>query len=128
MALREMAVRYRFDTIEQGELSNGAIHDTWHDPRVASLFIEEVEVVGIEYHRDKLINWLVERPSSHTVISVVGIGGVGKTTLVKKVCDNENVVEHFDCSVWITVSIIQLGRAIKGHDKAVLQGKEGVCS
>lgn len=35
---------------------------------------------------------------------MVGIGGVGKTTLVKKVHDNEKVVEHFDCSPWIIVS------------------------
>ncbi|KAM4102957.1 hypothetical protein ACJW30_06G042300 [Castanea mollissima] len=92
-ALREMAIRYHFNTIEQGELSNGA-----------SLFIEEVEVAGIEYHRDKLINWLVEGPSSHILISVVGISGVSKTTLVKKVHDNEKVVEYFDCSAWITMS------------------------
>ncbi|KAM3696462.1 hypothetical protein ACJW31_06G040500 [Castanea mollissima] len=73
--------------------------ETW-----ASLFIEEVEVTGIEYHRDKLINWLVEGPSSHILISVVGISGVGKTTLVKKVHDNEKVVEYFDCSAWVTMS------------------------
>ena len=49
-----------------------------------SLFTEEAEVVGIESHRDKLINWLVEGSSNRMVCSVVGIGGLGKTTLVKK--------------------------------------------
>ena len=49
---------------------------------MASLFIEEVEVVGIESHRDKLINWLIEVPSNRMVFSVVGLGGLGKTTLV----------------------------------------------
>ncbi|KAL0000471.1 hypothetical protein SO802_014252 [Lithocarpus litseifolius] len=101
---REMAVKYRFNTIEQGGLSNNARSVTWYNPRVASLFIEEAEVVGIESHRDKLINWLVEEPSNRTMISVIGIGGVGKTTLVKKVYDNKKVVAHFNCRAWITVS------------------------
>ncbi|KAK4575633.1 hypothetical protein RGQ29_026552 [Quercus rubra] len=101
---KEMAVNYRFNTIEQGGLSNNARSVTWYDPRVASLFIEEAEVVGIESHRDKLINWLVEGPSNRTMISVVGIGGVGKTTLVKKVYENKKVVAHFNCHAWITVS------------------------
>ncbi len=61
--------------------------------------------MGIGSHRDKLINWLIEGPSNHTeVFSIIGIGGLGKTTLVKKVYDNEKVVAHFDCRAWITVS------------------------
>ncbi|KAM3743906.1 hypothetical protein ACB098_06G011400 [Castanea mollissima] len=101
---REMAVSYHFNTIEQGGPSNNARSVTWHDPRMAALLIEEAEVVGIESHRDKLINWLVEGPLNRMVISTVGIGGVGKTTLVKKVYENDEVATHFDCHAWITVS------------------------
>ncbi|KAM4092092.1 hypothetical protein ACB094_06G011100 [Castanea mollissima] len=101
---REMAVSYHFNTIEQGGPSNNARSVTWHDPRMAALLIEEAEVVGIESHRDKLINWLVEGPLNRMVISTVGIGGVGKTTLVKKVYENDEVATHFDCRAWITVS------------------------
>ena len=35
---------------------------------------------------------------------MVDIGGLGKTTLVKKVKDNEHVTPYFDCRAWITVS------------------------
>ena len=71
---------------------------------MAAFLIEEAEVVGIESHRDKLINWLVERPLNCMVISTIGIGGVGKTTLVKKVYENDKVAKQFDCRAWITVS------------------------
>jgi disease resistance protein RPM1 len=71
---------------------------------VGSLFIEEDEVVGIESTRDELVSWLVGEVSKHSVISVVGMGGIGKTTLTKKVYENESVKGHFDCRVWITVS------------------------
>ena len=71
---------------------------------MASLFIKESEVVGIESHREKLINWLIEGPSNRSVFSVVSIGGLAKTTLVNKVYDNDKVIAHFDCHAWINVS------------------------
>ena len=102
--IRRSGERYGFNAIEQGSSSSDVVSDTWNDPRIASLFIEEAEVVGIESHKDILINWLIEGPSNRMVFSVVGIGGLGKTTLVKKVYDNNKVVPHFDCRAWITVS------------------------
>ena len=71
---------------------------------MASLFIEEAEVVGIESHRDKFINRLIEGPSNCMVFSVVGISGLGKATLVKKVYNNDKLTIHFDCRAWIIVS------------------------
>ncbi|KAI5346940.1 hypothetical protein L3X38_014819 [Prunus dulcis] len=98
--------RYGFNSSEQGQ-GRREMTVPWHDPRVASLFIEEAEVVGVESARDELINWLVEGASKHErreVISVLGMGGLGKTTLAKKVYDNQKVMAHFDCCAWITVS------------------------
>uniref|UniRef100_A0A2N9HYD9 Rx N-terminal domain-containing protein n=1 Tax=Fagus sylvatica TaxID=28930 RepID=A0A2N9HYD9_FAGSY len=100
---REMAVSYyHFNTIQQAGPSSVTRTVTWHDPRVASLSIEEAEVVGIESPKAELIKRLLEVPSERMVISVVGIGGLGKTTLVKKVYDDEKA--HFGCHAWITVS------------------------
>ncbi|XP_059436414.1 disease resistance protein RPM1-like [Corylus avellana] len=101
--IKERSERYGFRFIEQGSCSSES-NVTWHDPRVGSLFIEEDEVVGIEATRDELVSWLVGEASKRSVMSVVGMGGIGKTTLAKKVYENEFVKGHFNCHVWITVS------------------------
>ncbi|TQD97411.1 hypothetical protein C1H46_016990 [Malus baccata] len=96
--------RYGFKSFYQQGQSSGEKTLPWNDPRVASLFIEESEIVGIESARDELTRLLVEGAPRREVISVVGMGGLGKTTLAKKVYDQKKVMAHFDCYAWITVS------------------------
>ncbi|RWR84920.1 disease resistance protein RPM1-like protein [Cinnamomum micranthum f. kanehirae] len=63
-------------------------------------------IVGIEKNKNFLIQRLTDengRPES-VVLCVVGMGGLGKTTLVTKAYNSPNVKNHFDCHAWITVS------------------------
>ncbi|XP_061962913.1 disease resistance protein RPM1-like [Populus nigra] len=77
-----------------------------HTPRVARQgnIVEEANIVGIEKPKKHLIAWLVRGRSEREVISVVGMGGLGKTTLVRKVYHDADVKKHFQFRVWITLS------------------------
>ncbi|KAM1054456.1 hypothetical protein ACFX2I_001800 [Malus domestica] len=102
--IKERSERYGFKSLDQQGQSSGEKTLPWNDPRVASLFIGDAEIVGIESARDELTGLLVEGAPRREVISVVGMGGLGKTTLAKKVYDQPKVMAHFDCYAWITVS------------------------
>jgi disease resistance protein RPM1 len=122
--IKERRERYGFSSSDQGS-SSRATNVTWHDPRVGSLFIEEDEVVGIESTRDELVSWVVGGVSKCSVISVVGMGGIGKTTLTKKVYENESVNRRFDCRVWITVSqSYNMSKILMSMTKQIYQAKE----
>ncbi|RZB51278.1 Disease resistance protein RPM1 [Glycine soja] len=82
--------------------SRGNQDVTWQKLRMDPLFIEEDDVVGLDGPRDTLKNWLTKGREKRTVISVVGIPGVGKTTLAKQVYDQ--VRNNFECHALITVS------------------------
>ena len=69
----------------------------------SSLFFKEDKLVGIEKKRQVLMRWLMEGVDQ-TVISIVGMGGSGKTTLVANTYNNDDVKKHFDCCAWITIS------------------------
>ena len=108
------------------ESSSSTATAPWHDQRVTSLFVDETEIVGIDPQRNELITQLVEEGNpKRTVISVVGMGGLGKTTLTKKVYDNWRVVGHFDCHAWITVSqSFKMEELIRNMTKKFYQGKK----
>ncbi|KAK1320177.1 Disease resistance protein RPM1 [Acorus calamus] len=66
-------------------------------------FIEDKDVVGMEKYKELLVGWLTDEESQRTVISVWGMGGLGKTTLVTNVYNKQKAV-HFDCYAWVSVS------------------------
>ncbi|KAI8533786.1 hypothetical protein RHMOL_Rhmol10G0036000 [Rhododendron molle] len=92
-----------YDTIEQGSSSTHS-GIAWYDCRSDALLLQEADLVGIDKPKSQLIKWLVDEDPLLKVISVAGMGGLGKTTLAKKVYDDETVKRRFQTHVWITVS------------------------
>nr|QDX18335.1 putative disease resistance protein 1-1 [Populus ussuriensis] len=84
--------------------TSGATVEKWHDPRLAALYLDEADIVGIENPKHLLVSWLEEGEEKLSSISVVGMGGLGKTTLVKKVYDSHRIRRSFDTHSWVTVS------------------------
>ncbi|KAF2297015.1 hypothetical protein GH714_014699 [Hevea brasiliensis] len=72
--------------------------------RDSALFTEEDDVAGFEEESWLLKTLLMGKEKDQTLISVVGMGGSGKTTLVAKAYKDETVKSSFDCYAWITVS------------------------
>ncbi|XP_037463439.1 disease resistance protein RGA5-like [Triticum dicoccoides] len=76
------------------------------DPRLQAVYKDVMELVGIEGIRDELIQKLLgeDEMSSKQLktLSIVGFGGLGKTTLTKAVYDK--IIVQFDCGVFVPVS------------------------
>ncbi|CAL8990045.1 unnamed protein product [Prunus brigantina] len=65
----------------------------------------ERDVVGLEYNVEELVMHLVKDENRHRVVSIWGIGGLGKTTtLARQVYHHKNVRQHFHSFAWVCVS------------------------
>ncbi|TYI68749.1 hypothetical protein E1A91_D08G109800v1 [Gossypium mustelinum] len=73
-----------------------------------SLIGDPFHVVGRGYDVSKIINLLIksstQQPQIISVISIVGMAGLGKTTLAKLVCNSEPIQHHFGKIMWVCVS------------------------
>ncbi|KAF3635373.1 putative phospholipase A(1) DAD1, chloroplastic-like [Capsicum annuum] len=60
-------------------------------------------IVSFEEETEWIIRKLTSGPSEVDVIFIVGMPGLGKTTLAYKVYTDKSVVDHFDIHAWCTV-------------------------
>ncbi|KAL3738633.1 hypothetical protein ACJRO7_020071 [Eucalyptus globulus] len=96
-------LRHKFSRAQQNPSSTGA-DNTWQDHRGNALLVDETDLVGIEQPKNELVRRLLEGALGREVISIVGMGGLGKTTLVKQVYEDPAVKKHFTAYAWITLS------------------------
>ncbi|GAB2298331.1 hypothetical protein Dimus_032400 [Dionaea muscipula] len=67
----------------------------------------DAEVIGREEDREAIVKMLMLDPNDGeniSVVSIVGIGGLGKTTLAKLVFNDDNIKKHnFELRLWVCV-------------------------
>ncbi|KAL3509036.1 hypothetical protein ACH5RR_028437 [Cinchona calisaya] len=61
-------------------------------------------VVELEDETEKVIDRLVGGSENLEIIPIVGMAGLGKTTLAKKVYNNRSILHHFHIRLWCSVS------------------------
>jgi cytidylate kinase len=72
------------------------------DPRLHALYAEEDGLEGVDGPRNELVELLLDEDRRLRVVSVVGIGGLGKTTLANEVY--KRIGDKFDCQAFVSVS------------------------
>ncbi|XP_078152656.1 putative disease resistance protein RGA3 [Carex rostrata] len=74
--------------------------------RESSSFVIESEVYGREEDRENIIDLLINMGNTNNigVMAIVGMGGLGKTTITQLVYNDERVQKHFEKLIWVSVN------------------------
>ncbi|KAM3296979.1 hypothetical protein ACQJBY_039051 [Aegilops geniculata] len=89
--------RYRID-----DCINSSYDTVVVDPRMTAIYKEATGLVGIDDPREELVSLLMDSKKKLKVVSIVGFGGLGKTTLASKVYDE--IGGQFNCMAFVSVS------------------------
>ncbi|XXG50977.1 hypothetical protein AAC387_Pa02g4855 [Persea americana] len=126
---------FNLKEVEEREVMSGLNKEE----RETGSFIDESKIFGRDEVKKRIINQLVSETGreekSVSVVSIVGMGGLGKTTLARLVYNDAEVEAYFEKRIWVCASdpfdvnriatevIKSMGRSISNNANfATLQG------
>ncbi|CAL2225428.1 unnamed protein product [Prunus armeniaca] len=103
--LRSSLQSYNIREIREKDSSGGESSLQLHERlRRSYSHVVERDVVGLESNVEELVMHLVKDENRHRVVSIWGMGGLGKTTLARQLYHHKEVRQHFHSFAWVCVS------------------------
>ncbi|XP_047166985.1 putative disease resistance protein RGA1 [Vigna umbellata] len=104
--LDKVAANKRKFSLQMSDVDTRVVHrrDMTHSR------VSDSDVIGRKHDKEKIIELLMQQnpddddDTSLSVIPIVGIGGLGKTTLAKFVFNDKKIQECFPLKMWVCVS------------------------
>ncbi|KAL5563598.1 hypothetical protein UlMin_033345 [Ulmus minor] len=72
--------------------------------RQTGSIISQPHVYGREEDKERIINFLVNDAKDISIYPIIGLGGMGKTTLAQLVFNDDKICGEFELKMWVCVS------------------------
>ncbi|KAL5723051.1 hypothetical protein ACHQM5_006495 [Ranunculus cassubicifolius] len=95
---------YNLQVLEMAQDSGHGNTEDMVARRRSMVIVQEHDVVGFQKEYAQVKRWLRDKDRQSHALSIIGMGGLGKTTLARMVYNNSNVSRDFDVQAWISVS------------------------